>query len=247
MTNNLAECWNSWVKNLKDLPVDTLVDALREKIMNLFHKRNKLAKKLGDDGEALLPSVIHQINARSRGLKDYAVKKSTDGLAQVIELHNKKEVVRHVVNYRNRECTCREWQVTGKPCAHALAFIKTQRNVDLRHFVSSYFNIQSFRDAYKWGIDPMPDRHQWPEVDKGFVLHPPLLKKKAPGREKKNRIPSCLEKGSGKIKRQSKCRTCGETGHRQGSAKCIFTAPKKRYTLEVSNGFSARVLESILN
>jgi hypothetical protein len=35
-TNNLAESWNAWVKDLKDLPPRCLVDGIRERLVVLF-------------------------------------------------------------------------------------------------------------------------------------------------------------------------------------------------------------------
>jgi hypothetical protein len=45
--------------------------------------------------------------------------------AQVSEVTTSHKIIRHVVNIKDHVCTCREWQVSGKPCAHALALIIT--------------------------------------------------------------------------------------------------------------------------
>jgi hypothetical protein len=37
--NNIAESFNNWIKDMKDMYVYELVDKLREKIMELFHRR----------------------------------------------------------------------------------------------------------------------------------------------------------------------------------------------------------------
>ncbi|KAF0909239.1 hypothetical protein E2562_032951 [Oryza meyeriana var. granulata] len=41
------------------------------------------------------------------------------------------------------------------------------------------------------------DKSQWPKVNLGFKLLPPLTKRDV-GRQRKNRIVGCLEKGGGK-------------------------------------------------
>jgi hypothetical protein len=41
VTSNVAESFNNWIKDRKDLPVGELVDKIREKIMVLFFKRYK--------------------------------------------------------------------------------------------------------------------------------------------------------------------------------------------------------------
>ena len=62
INNNLAECWNSWIKEHKDLLVHYLADAIREKTLTLFAKRRKIANALSP---GILPAVIHQLNAHA--------------------------------------------------------------------------------------------------------------------------------------------------------------------------------------
>ncbi|RLN13435.1 hypothetical protein C2845_PM09G02920 [Panicum miliaceum] len=57
INNNLAECWNAWIKEHKDLPLHCMADAIREKIMILFAKRRKISTALP---QGILPAVIHQ-------------------------------------------------------------------------------------------------------------------------------------------------------------------------------------------
>ncbi|KAF0926452.1 hypothetical protein E2562_025297 [Oryza meyeriana var. granulata] len=67
--------------------------------------------------------------------------------------------------------------------------------------------------ASKGQIPSIKDRNQWPQVEKGFKLHPPNAEKKGVGWYRKNRFKSCLEhpKTTRKagIKRQVKCSKCG--------------------------------------
>uniref|UniRef100_A0A0E0P6F9 Uncharacterized protein n=1 Tax=Oryza rufipogon TaxID=4529 RepID=A0A0E0P6F9_ORYRU len=52
-------------------------------------------------------------------------------------------------------------------------------------------------------------------------------KKRKVGRQRKNRMPSALEKGKGKATRQIKCPECGVFGHWKGSARCELTGTKR--------------------
>lgn len=237
INNNLAESFNSWVKGLKDLTLDAMADAIVTKMMVLWNKRKKVAKGL--DMVGTLPSVVHQLNARTRRLGNLHAISGSDNTAQVLEVHETEEMVRHVVRLDRRTCTCREWQVTGKPCPHALKVITSRRNEDVGQYCHHWFHTIEFKLAYDAEIPALCDRSQWAEVEKGFVLQPPLMSKKAPGRPKKNRHPSALEKAStskntGKIKRQSFCSACGGSGHRIGSKKCPVAGPKKRYAILVA-------------
>ena len=94
-------------------------------------------------------------------------------------------------------------------------------------FVDKYYSVAKFQAAYVGIIPSITDKNKWPEVDKGFTLHPPIQKKKEPGRLRKNRIKSAREIG-GKATRQVRCPNCLEYGHRASSWKCPLTATKKR-------------------
>ncbi|KAG6510108.1 hypothetical protein ZIOFF_028116 [Zingiber officinale] len=37
--NNIAECWNNWVKPARNLPIVAMVDHIRMQIMNIIHRR----------------------------------------------------------------------------------------------------------------------------------------------------------------------------------------------------------------
>ncbi|XP_040382680.1 probable leucine-rich repeat receptor-like protein kinase At1g35710 [Oryza brachyantha] len=54
ITNNLAESWNKWIKDMKDRPVVELADGIRSKTMDLLMRRRKIGEKL--DG-VMLPIV----------------------------------------------------------------------------------------------------------------------------------------------------------------------------------------------
>ncbi|CAO2043102.1 unnamed protein product [Urochloa humidicola] len=224
INNNLAESWNAWIKKYKDLPVHCMVDAIREKGVIMFERRRRISRALHG---VILPAVIQQLNAGSKGLGHLKVTKGLPDQAEVTEIYKDEEVRRHVVYLNEHSCTCREWQVTGKPCPHALAVITSDRQPDMEKYVDMAYSVQSFRAAYDAGWPNITDRNQWPDVEKGFKLHPPIGKKRGVGRQRKNRIPSCLER-SGKATRQVKCDNCGERGHRKGSWKCSLTGTKKR-------------------
>ena len=46
ITNNMAEVFNNWVKDHKDLPVCDLAEKIREMTMERFHRRRRIAQKL---------------------------------------------------------------------------------------------------------------------------------------------------------------------------------------------------------
>jgi hypothetical protein len=141
INNNLTESWNAWIKEHKDLPVHCLADVIREKTLTLFVKRRKIANALSP---GILPVVIHQLNAASRGLGHLKVTKGHLEEAEVIEIYKVEEVRRHVMYPTQHICTCKEWQVTGKPCPHALAIITTLRQPNMDFYVHNYYSVEKF-------------------------------------------------------------------------------------------------------
>lgn len=223
INNNLAECFNSWIKGLKDLPVVELADKLRGKIRELFFKRRKIGERLQGH---ILPAIIQKLNVKTRDLNHLKVGASSHDVAEVTEVNDNHEVDRHVVDLNKHECSCGEWQSTGKPCPHALAFITTERRPNIEFFVHNFYSVAKFRAAYEGVVQPITGRSQWPKVVLDFKLLPPL-NKRASGRPKKNRIQGALEKSkSSTSKKQVKCRRCGEIGHRSDG--CPLNANKKR-------------------
>ncbi|XP_041995668.1 uncharacterized protein LOC121745779 [Salvia splendens] len=229
ITNNIAQVWNNWVKDLKDLPIAELVDSLRSKFMELYARRRDIGERL--EGHTMLRIIDRHLNVLSRQLGNLKVKVGGMGEAEVTEITDRHKVIRHVVNLAQHTCSCREWQVSGKPCPHALVVITSHRNPKMEDYLHPYFSVSLFRLAYTGIISPFPDKSQWPSIDLGFKVLPPL-KKKAPGRQRKHRIPGCLE-GKGNKSRtkgmwQVQCKQCKEFGHRESSAKCVFNGTKKR-------------------
>ncbi|KAM0886917.1 hypothetical protein ACQ4PT_029382 [Festuca glaucescens] len=230
INNNLAESFNAWIKDYKDLPVDELADKAREMIMKLFHKWRRIGVKLRG---RIIPAVIQQIYNRTRGLQHLKVGKSGNGNCEVKDIS--KHNLRHVVKIDKKECTCLEWQHTGKPCDHALAFLICARNPIWEDYVDNYFSLDMFRAAYAGEIEPLTDRSQWPHVDMDFDMQAPIDNPRGSGRPRKLRFKGFLEGGDGGRKKkkepkrlgsQNRCKRCDELGHMQST--CPLNGPKPR-------------------
>ena len=89
---------------------------------------------------------------------------------EVTEIYKDQEVRRHVVYLTQHIYTCREWQITGKPCPHALVVITTLRQPKMEDYVHSYYSVEKLQAAYKGVIPMITDRGQWPDVEKDFKL-----------------------------------------------------------------------------
>jgi hypothetical protein len=103
VTNNIAESFNNWIKDIKDLPVCELVDKIREKIMELFHRRRRIGWML--QGK-IMSAVLRVLKARTRGLGHLPYVKGDNYIAEVRGngVYHRKFVVRAL----QKECQCEE-------------------------------------------------------------------------------------------------------------------------------------------
>jgi hypothetical protein len=198
VSNNLAEVFNNWIREEKQLALVELLDKLREMIMILLERRRAVAEKLLG---YILPSVIKELNRKSKGLH-YLEARASPSVAEI-----SGNGWRHTVNLEKKECSCRRWQICGKPCTHALRFIFSKQ-AKLEEYVDECFSVGRFKAAYKGVLMPIRGRSQWPKVNPGFDMIPPKLTKSA-GRPRTRRIKNYTEGGG----RRHKCKRCGAIGH----------------------------------
>jgi hypothetical protein len=103
-----------------------------------------------------------------------------------------------------------------------------------------------FKKAYARTIENVGDKSFWPHVAIANEVNAPIGKRSV-GRQKKNRMKSCLEGGAAK-KKQSlpveekekkilrgkiKCPNCGQLGHRKANPKCPLNGSKKRQAIYI--------------
>ena len=92
----------------------------------------------------------------------------------------------------------------------------SNRGLQIKDFVHPYYSVEMFRAAYADRVPPMPDRADWPEVELGFTLFPPL-QRRAAGRPRVVRIRGTMEQRANRKK--VKCRRCKGFGHFQKTCK----------------------------
>jgi hypothetical protein len=97
ITNNIAEVFNNWIKDYKDLPVCELADKIRCLVMELFFRRKRIRDKLGGK---ILPIVINLLKARTRGLGHLSIQKGDYYHAEICDNNNIH--CRHIVK-QNRD------------------------------------------------------------------------------------------------------------------------------------------------
>jgi hypothetical protein len=144
VNNNISECFNNWIKDYKSFLVDILMDAIRGKIMEKIATRQKVAARLTG---RVLPSVINELNIKSRSLK-YTITGSGGLKAEVSGLTRDNTPWRHGVDLDKKTCSCGQWKISGKPCTHVIAFITSRRQVRIEDYVHEYYSVERFKATY---------------------------------------------------------------------------------------------------
>ena len=115
----------------------------------------------------MLTHIIKKLKEKSREL-NLEVAKCSEEAAEVTALGGSG--FRFVVNLVDKTCSCRQWQVYGIPCKHALAFITSLPNEPIENHVDFYFSIEKFRAAYSPCIPALLGKASWPKSDHEFFL-----------------------------------------------------------------------------
>lgn len=212
VTNNLAEVFNSWIEADKGQHLDDLMDTFRQKLMVKWNIRRKIANKMKGK---ILKHIRKNLQEHSRNL-DMEVYSSSDRIAEVCV--RGINGCRNVVNLDDKICSCRQWQLSGKPCSHAIAFITSLRTEKLEDYVDMYFSVEKFRAAYQGVIPALPDKSVWPKSSHGFFMYPPLLKSTS-GRRKQSRFKGSKEGGQTSTKGRHRCPICKQYGHHWNNCK----------------------------
>ncbi|KAM0871570.1 hypothetical protein ACQ4PT_039311 [Festuca glaucescens] len=209
--NNIAGSFNSTIRKLKGLYLADLLDKIRIEYVQKFLVRAGIAEAKFM-GHIIIPSVMNELKQKTRGL-EMDMTRCSATTAEVSFLDKEKREWRYPMDLEAKTCSCRQWQITGLPCIHALFFITTLSGQagNIQQYVHDYYFVAKFKATYAHALPALEGKQQWDIVDPGFKLCPPILKRAA-GRPRKRRIRPRSE-GAGLGPRRCKCTRCGGSGH----------------------------------
>ena len=119
----------------------------------------------------------------------------------------------HVVNLIEKKCSCRRFDLEKLPCAHAIAAAEARKisRISLCHH---YYRKQYLYNAYFNVVMPKDDAVPISEEVAKQICLPPDVRQ-PPGRPKKSRHKSILEKVAAKKRprKEHTCRICNQMEH----------------------------------
>ncbi|CAA7049523.1 unnamed protein product [Microthlaspi erraticum] len=204
-TTNIAESINKQISSSRSLPIVRLLDAIRLMMTRWFAERRSDASSVKT---TLTRGVEKMLEKRVLYAKTLKVQAIDSRHAQVTG-----GTSLHVVNLTERKCTCRRFDIEKLPCVHALVAAEASNKcrIALAHH---YFHNNDLCKGYYTSIMPRDDASDAPEHVAMKLCLPPIVRT-PPGRPRKRRFKSALEKACDK-KRPRKdytCSRCHQSGH----------------------------------
>ncbi|XVE68068.1 hypothetical protein DITRI_Ditri09bG0039400 [Diplodiscus trichospermus] len=205
----MCEAFNSSILEARHKSIITMLDEIRVKIMCRIVEKRAFCEKWNNDYG---PLVKKKFDAQKKEGVEWRVHWNGDNGIEV-----KKGRRQYVVNLKKKECSCRLWQISGIPCAHACCAIwHDEGNPD--EFLHRCYSSQSYLKAYQYALQPINGSHEWKKIELEPMLPPSA--RKMPGRPKKNRRKAKDEpKKSSTVEQLSRigrimtCSICGIEGH----------------------------------
>ena len=132
------------------------------------------------------------------------------------------------------KCSCRKWQVSGLPCGHVIAVLRSRNFDDCTLYAKMYYQIATYRATYAELIYPLKTPQEWEVPDGLMTVRAPVMEARQPGRPRNNdRIPS---QGEGRIVK--KCSRCKQDGHTR--TQCTAVLPSREDGSSTSRNRSTR-------
>ena len=180
LLNNWCECFNSYILDTRDKAIISVLEMIKNRIIKRAYTKAKVAEKCGC---LICPKVIKKIEKTTELLPLYVLTYSGGPNVSVQGVEGP-----YICNMREKMCTCCGWQISGLPCAHALAAI-VYNNENINDYVRLYYSTTTYKEVYQLYINPINNYELWTPDNclSGLVL-PPKRKQKGGRKPMKRRL-----------------------------------------------------------
>ncbi|GJU61135.1 hypothetical protein Tco_1238901 [Tanacetum coccineum] len=206
--NGLSESFNSHIKDARRKPIIGMLEGHLK--IHVMTRNYTLRKECEDWKSEICPNIRKVLELHKKIQRKWSL--SPSGWHRFEVRQGNTEAF--CVDLEKRECSCRQWQLTGVPCPHsitAMYFINT--NPD--DYVSESFKVSTYKSIYAFNILPVGGMNMWRKI-KHVPCKPPL-ERRMPGRppvnRKKDKSEMKNQKHVARPPRSMTCKNCGETGH----------------------------------
>ncbi|XP_021984789.2 uncharacterized protein LOC110880602 [Helianthus annuus] len=195
--NNMCEVLNARTVNGRDKPIISALEFVREYLMQRIVN---VIRKIRQTNGPLTPRVAKIFENTKKLAANYNVRWSGGTKYQVsgkVTVDGAATHKQYVVDVVDRVCTCREWEVSGIPCRHAVAVnwdmaMNGQEVGPPESWVNECYYLETWKRVYSHTIGPINGRELWPKSQVPTNLTPPLHHTPI-GRPKKKRRKDAVE------------------------------------------------------
>ncbi|KAK8683005.1 hypothetical protein V6N13_039081 [Hibiscus sabdariffa] len=115
LLHNLCECFNKYILDARYKLILTMVENIICKLMNRFYMKRIVADKFSGP---LCPRIQKKLDKNKEISGRYWPQPST-----LRKFHNICPINQFIVDLDEKSCSCRKWDLSGIPCAHAISAI----------------------------------------------------------------------------------------------------------------------------
>ena len=189
MTSNVAETWNSVLREAREYPITALVEYIRVKLMNWFAERRNVPQVGNGRLTVRVKEIVEENFQNSGGM---LVRRINDVGFEVKD----KDGCSYHVNLATKSCSCYSFQKLLIPCSHALASAIKEK-VSIESLVSDFYTVENLSLVYGEDILPISNEGNTSGastevVGEAVEIFPPSSRR-PPGRPRKSRILSTGE------------------------------------------------------
>ncbi|XP_020266494.1 uncharacterized protein LOC109841982 [Asparagus officinalis] len=223
--NNMAETFNSFILLARYKPIVSMLEDIRLSIMDRMQEKKKLVCKFVG---GVAPRIHKKLEKAYQEQVHCRAHWNGDENETGFEIIHRGQS--HAVDLKNMTCTCRNWDLTGIPCTHAVSAILLMRRKP-EMYLSEMYSQENYLIAYGGMLNILQGSNYWDTEGEGMVL-PPNIVRRPKGRPKtaRRRDPSEGSKHPSRSSRQGliqKCINCHRTGHRRPSCPDAATNPPR--------------------
>ncbi|XP_057769544.1 uncharacterized protein LOC130989579 [Salvia miltiorrhiza] len=207
--NNISECFNGYILNARGKHVIHMLEEIRSSLMVRQVQKFKTMSAV----KGKLTPNVSKLLEKNLMVSAYCI--ALPAMYDSFQVHYEGDTfVVHVKTGTSgqNKCSCREWDLTGIPCKHAVSAIKYMDR-DPIDYVSDCFSVDTYLSGYEHGIKPIHGNKMWPQVEGDIVKPPPKTKNAWETEEKRVRAPQEKEGRMTKHGVIMTCSRCKQHGH----------------------------------
>ncbi|RZC66714.1 hypothetical protein C5167_010404 [Papaver somniferum] len=163
-TKKLTESFKAIIGDVLDLPITGLILGTRTKVADYLYERQQ---DVSDIANGLTKHYARLLETSQLESNIYNVTH--------FSLHESRVYIQDQefsVNLNGRTCSCRQYQLMGMPCVHAIAAIQA-RHYNIYDYCAYWYTIETYRQTYSKTLSTIQSCIDWPCESNDSPILPP--------------------------------------------------------------------------